>query len=249
MLDAADELLPGWGLHHPDMGPLLTRADVVLASRSGSTAARNKLLLDLARLGNVADNNCREAAAVLCHLLIPGVVTKLKTSCADDLYQQAAGHLWVACRTYPWESGGAVAPTITWAVRRVALADTGGTDVARYDRTWARTRLLAWDTWAMLEDGPVEPSSWHELEDLLSGMQAARVITSDEVDLIMTLMSVAETFGPKRATGSGLMSAEVSEKVGAELGIAGSSVRRRLSRTIDALQQASRGSAKKSGAA
>ena len=54
LLDSADVCLPGWGLCHPDLGPLLSLEDVDRASRTGSPTARNEVLLQLAQLGREA---------------------------------------------------------------------------------------------------------------------------------------------------------------------------------------------------
>ena len=122
LLEAAETAIPGWGLIHSDLGDLRTLDDVVAASRTGSPRARDDVLFALARLASVDGADDRWAAAVLCHLLVPGVIAKLSRlqlpAPARTIDQLAAGHLWMLCRTFPGDARPKVAPMIVWKVRQ-----------------------------------------------------------------------------------------------------------------------------------
>ena len=109
-LAAAEALVPEWGLRHRLLGELTSLDDVFQAARTGTNRDRDEVLRDLARLGNKDAGDCEEAAAVLCKLLIPGVVSKLmcqrgfRSIRLEELNREAAFNLWVECRSFPWES-------------------------------------------------------------------------------------------------------------------------------------------------
>lgn len=115
LLTAAEVSLPGWGLSHPDLGRLLSLDDVVRASRTGSHADRDAVLFDLAWLASQTGGDDLEAAAVLCQLLIPGVISKLGGMAlpltTNKVNELAAQHLWIQCRTFAWQSRPRVGPS------------------------------------------------------------------------------------------------------------------------------------------
>ena len=245
LLDSADVCMPGWGLCHPDLGPLLSLEDVDRASRTGSPTARNEVLLQLALLGREGGAGDREAAAVLCHLLAPGVSAKLGPMrlpvSSNEVDRLAAQHLWIQCRTFPCEAQPKVAPTILWNVRRAVLAELGIEDRVRGDLTWAHTRVFDQsDLEAFAGEPESFPEPGEELAELLERAQADHVITSEQALLLVTLVRVAEHMAIKRVTTHGLLSADVSQQVGQQLGWGASTVRNKVGLTLDALRQATR---------
>lgn len=242
LLSDAAVSLPDWGLSHPDLGDLLTLDDVILASQTGSLAARDDVLFELAQRAHKDAGDDLEAAAVLCRLLVPGVVAKLGgmslPATSDRVNQLAAGHLWVQCRTFPCDSRPKVAPTIVWNVRRAVLADLGILDSWRGDRTWANTRLIepqGFDRLAADEEF-VDPSE--TVAELLDAAFSERWISGEQVLLLATLLEVSGDVPGKRATRHGLLSDEVSRLVGVELGLGASTVRNRVSQAFSALRAA-----------
>lgn len=251
LLARANDALPGWQLSHPEAGPLTAVDQVVRATRLGTVQDRDAVLHGLARLGNVEGDDLPEAAALLCHLLVPGVVSKVMRSWlpsvnSDELNVAAAEHLWIQCRTFPWRTHRKVAASITWSVRRLALADVGLTEVSRRDRTWASTLV---SEPARLErqlhavggpdiDRTDEPSA--ELAGLLAWAGQAGIVSGSDIDLLLVLVEAARRASPRRATTSGLLSAEVSQAVGDRLGIGASTVRRRVRRCLGILHAATR---------
>lgn len=250
LLAAADSSLPGWGLCHPDVGRLLRVDDVVVASRTGSLEARDEVLFQLARLARTTGGDGREAAAVLCHLLVPGVVAKLGRMPlplpTDRVNELAAQHLWMQCRTFPCEARPKVAPTIVWNVRRAVLADLGLSDRVWGDKTWANTVLVGHRLLDVLDfvaepDGCPEPGE--ELAELLEQALTDGVITREQLLLVAAVVRVAGQAAATRVTRHGLLSAEVSRRVGQEFGMGASTVRTRVGQTVNALRDATRAAA------
>ncbi|MEA5055306.1 hypothetical protein [Raineyella sp.] len=243
-LAAAEALVPWWGLRHRLLGELATLDDVSRAARTGTVQDRDEVLRDLARLANKDGGDCEEAAAVLCKLLIPGVVSKLMTPRGfrsirlEELNREAAFNLWVECRSFPWESDLLVPSHIVWRVRRLTLAAFGVADPRRADRSWANTVTFGdcserakplWST-------PDEPeSAAEELDRYLAAAQEQGLVSADDVELLCALAVAAGESGTRAAGAQGLMGVQVSDAVGRRLGLAGRTVRRRTARSLAAL--------------
>ena len=249
LLADADRLIPSWALSHPDLGPLWSRAEVLQATRTGTPEARNRVLLDLARLAHIDAGNSREAAALLCFMLIPGVLSKLRplrgsAFRSDDVDQVAARHLWIESRTFRLGTCGRVAATICWRVRTATLADFGFPEIARFDRTWSKTYVLDQADLEQCLDATESPEATRqpsaELAELLETAESAGVISAEDVEFLRTVVAVGGRHPDRRVLTSGLMSAVVSREVGAVWGIGASTARRRLHRTINILSQAAR---------
>ena len=101
LLDGADSLLPSWNLTHPDLGRLTTRAEVVQATKTGTAEARNGVLRALAELAHCDAGDSNEAAALLCLLVSPGVVQKIRpllsSRGSDDVNRVAARSVVQPC--------------------------------------------------------------------------------------------------------------------------------------------------------
>lgn len=251
LLDAADNHLTSWGLSHPDLGALLSREEVVQATLTGTHDDRNDVLLGLARLANVDLGDSREAAALLCFLLIPGVLSKLvplrsPAFCSDEVNVVAARNLWLEARTFRLATSRQVAATICWRVRTATLADFGfASSVARFDRTWSMTQPVDQTDLARWLEGPTDslqmpPEPGNELARLLEAAEAAGIIGPEDVEFLQTVVAVARRHPDRRVSTTGLMSTVVSQEIGAELGIGASTARRRLHRTIAVLSRAAR---------
>lgn len=177
---------------------------------------------------------------MLCHLLIPGVLCRLRgiRVNSDALNVAAAEHLWIAARTFPWRTGHKVAANICWSIRRAVLADFGIGDMTRFDRTWAATAVHEhtelWES-AVCEMSPQETAR-RELAELLEWAESSAVITTEDVDLLVALVGASGRFPDRRRTSCGLLSADVSQAVGERLGMSASTVRRRVSRTLETLR-------------
>lgn len=244
LLDAAEQQLPSWGIQHPELGVLTTLDLISDATRTGTAEERDEVLLALAALANVEGGDNCAAAALLCHLLIPGVLSRLRGTRinSDELSIAAAEHLWIAARTFPWRSSHKVAANISWAVRRAVLADFGIGEIRRFDRTWAATAVCGqtelWKSAAPERSG--QETAHRELAELLDWAESAAVLTGDEIELLIALIRASHRLPSRRVTSSGLLSADVSRAVGEQLGISASTVRRRVSRTLETLRCATR---------
>jgi hypothetical protein len=95
----------------------------------------------------------------------------------------------------------------------------------------------AW--WA---DGAVEEEPDREavedLADLLRWARSNGVLTLDDANVLTTLVRVSSQLPASRITRHGLLSAQVSQAVGVELGVGESTVRRHVSRILDQLREA-----------
>lgn len=249
LLQAADRLAPGWGISHPDLGLLRSVDDFRRASRTGDVMARDDVLIALAGLAHVEGENCPEAAAVLCELLIPGTLAKLRRHRPGSLPMSAlcdgaAQHLWMGARTFEWRSRRKVAASIQWQVRRATFADLGIQAKDRGDRTWANTQPMDDQVLEglMVDDASAEP--WVEPAEELSAVlqQAARAgaVTPDDAALLRLVVSVGHEVPTRRVGVHGLMSRQASAVVAQQLGISPSSARRRVGRVLGRLQDANR---------
>lgn len=249
LLDGADSLLSSWNLTHPDLGRLTTRAEVVQATKTGTAEARNGVLRALVELAHCDVGDSNEAAALLCLLVSPGVVQKIRpllsSRGSDDVNRVAASYLWLESKTFRLSVHHAVAASICWRVRTATFADFNvPADVARSDRTWANTRLVE-DIEAV---GPhvdrgvrtSGPESEMDLAGLLAEAEAAGVVTGANVALINTVLSVAEHHQDRGFRTIGLMSEVVSRESGRLLGIGASTVRRHARRGVLALRESVR---------
>lgn len=247
LLASAESRLSGWGLTHPELGRLSTLDEVIQASNTGTPAARDEVLFRLAELAHVGHGDDPAAAAVLCRLLVPGVIGKLGCltlpATTDHVNELAAAHLWVQSRTFPCDRRPKVAPTIVWNVRRAVLADLGIGDPSRGDRTWANTSIVDQQHLDYLVEPEVQEDADEELADLLARACWERRISGEQMLLLLTLLQVAQQAAGKRVTRHGLLSDEVSRLVGLELGIGASTVRARVNGALGALRVANRDAA------
>ena len=248
LLVSAEALVVGWGLRHPLLGELTSVEDVVQASKSGTWDDRDEVLRGLARLADKDAADCPEAAAVLCSLLIPGVLNKLMKQNAssrslnsDALNRVAASELWLACRTFPWDSELRVAPNIVWSVRRSTLTSFGVSEASRLDRTWSNTILFGqfpevtvdrWGAPIWLVDSAPDRD---ELGRFLTWARSDGLVTDDDIELLLALANAADDEAPRRAGVQGLMSVHASEAVGQRLGMSARTVRRKASRCLSVL--------------
>lgn len=116
------------------------------------------------------------------------------------------------------------------------LAELGfANHLVRVDRTWAATSAASDQRLDALvvdeEDLPAE----RQLELLLATAVERGVVSRSDVELLWTLVLESQQVSG-RYTSCGLMSEQVSELVGARMGITGRTVRRRAARALDRLR-------------
>ena len=243
LLDSAQQLLPRWAQRYPALSGLDSVADVAAATRRGSEADRDDVLIALVELASPDGGDSPEAAALLCQLLIPAVVSTLLAGISgsrelsrDDVTNLVAAQLWVAARTFPWQTHRKVAVSIQWTVRRAVLAELGFPNhLVRVDRTWAATSAAGDQRLDALVIDEGEMPAERQLELLLGTAVERGVVSRSDVELLWTLVLESQQVSG-RYTSCGLMSERVSELVGARLGVAGRTVRRRAARALDRLR-------------
>lgn len=243
LLDSAQPLLPRWAEGHPALDGLDSAAGVTAATRQGSEADRDNVLIALAELASPGGGDSPEAAALLCQLLIPAVVSTLLAGISgarglsrDDVTNLVAAQLWVAVRTFPWRTHRKVAVSIQWTVRRAVLAELGFTNhLVRVDRTWAATSAATAQRFDALVVDDGEVPAERQLELLLATAVERGVVSRADVELLWTLVLESQQ-ASGRYTSCGLMSEQVSELVGARMGVAGRTVRRRAARALERLR-------------
>ena len=238
---AAEHLVPLWDLHHPARPQLTTSDEIAEALRAGTPHDNDRLLLRLAELAHVDGGGSLYAAAVLAKLVLPGVGARLRR-CApvrsrSEVDQHAAALLWIACRTFPYGTTHWVATTIAWRVFRATQHELGR---GGQSPTWAATVVAgdpAWWADDAVDDEP-DREAVEDLADLLRWARSNRVLTIDDANVLTTLVRVSSQLPASRITRHGLLSAQVSQAVGVELGVGESTVRRYVARILNQLREA-----------
>lgn len=176
-----------------------------------------------------------------------GVAAWLPGARIDEL---VASQLWIEVRSFPWRRLRKVAANVLMNTRSGVLRELGEhQQLARVDRTWANTVPV-----------PPHPGGWpaevsgvghcgvdadaesagEELAEVLGWAREVGVITGADQRLLLCLVDEArgvETRCMSRGY-AGLVSNELSVRVGARLGVSEATVRRRVSRCLRALAAA-----------
>ncbi len=126
---------------------------------------------------------------------------------------------------------------IVWNVRRAVLADLRVSDRG-VDKTWANTVLVADLQLEYLAEPVIGDEADPDVADLLQLSLSDELITWEQARLLVMLMRIAEDSAPKRVTRHGLLSAEVSRRVGDEAGIGASTVRAKVGSALSSLRDA-----------
>jgi hypothetical protein len=177
----------------------------------------------------------------------------------DDL---VASQLWIQVRTFPWRRRRLVASNILMDTRAGVLYELNdNTWQWRTDRTWANTTAHEAVTRGDFEPEPrlsdvglrpsfeglmaadFEGSTLSPPEQLLKVLAWGcnhEVITSSDRNLLLLVVKEAETAPAVRpgCRRSGLLSTDLAAKVAPHLGVSGVTIRRRVARSIAALEAA-----------
>ena len=238
---AAEPLIGLWDLHHPARPQLASLDDIAEAFRAGTPRENDLLLLRLAELAHVDGGGSVDAAAVLAKLVLPGVAARLRRSAPGgfrgEVDQHAAALLWILCRTFPYKTTHWVATVISWRVFRATQHELGR---GGQGRTWDATVVAGDLSWWADETGE-EEAEQDAAEDLAALLRWARgrgVLTAEDTRLLTTLVRVSRRLPSSRVTRHGLLSAQVSQVVGLELGVGEATVRRHVGRILDQLREA-----------
>lgn len=230
-----------WVGRHPSLGVASGPEDLRVWLRCQDPDERDVVLGVLAHLGSARGEDDCAAAGILLWVLLPGASAmahrlRLLSPVVDELI---AAQLWVEARTLPPTATGRIAATILRNTYREVLRDLG--HVPPRDPVWSRCDLLdpfsrEWlDTPAPGEDAHARA----ELELLLDRACRDEVISPTARHLLLRLVATSDaTDLPRRCSRGGVTAHSVTVAVGAELGVAERTVRRRAKRSLDALTRA-----------
>jgi len=230
-----------WAEAYPQLGVFAGPEALREWVRDADPDDRDEALSALGVLGSREGGDDCAAAGMLLWLLLPGaslVAHRLRgfSPVVDEL---VAAQLWLEARTLPATTTQRVAATILRNTLREVLVELGRLPVR--DRTWERCAVL--EPWSpRLQEFPA-PSDGHgsavELEVLLERACREAVISPSQRHLLRTLVATSDTdqLARRKAMG-GLMSHPVTATVGAELGVAGRTVRRHATASIHTLARA-----------
>ena len=193
--------------------------------RTAEPHEADRVLRGLAQLSDADAGARREAGLVLAWVMMPAatILAHQLRSMSDDIDFHVAAQLWIAVRTYPWQTTGRVAANIKLNLRKRVLKDL--TSTAPY---------------LPLDDSrlaPVEstPDAIEELIEILGDGLNAEVIDQDDFDLLMAVLDAADELEPPKGPGIGIVGDRVSERIGQDRGCSSRTVRRYLKRSIEAL--------------
>ncbi|UFN45200.1 hypothetical protein [Nocardioides okcheonensis] len=174
---------------------------------------------------------------------------------AGAVDELVASQLWIEVRTVRWRRIRRVAANVLLDTRAAVLLELGDHfQVERRDRSWARTMVIgeqdafeaAAETSSRIagttapDASEADTTARSEVTELLAWAGTSEVITPSEETLLAAVLQAAaevETRNVRRGCG-GLLSNEVSRRVAAQMGVSESTVRRRTSRTVQALAAA-----------
>ncbi|MFC3689257.1 hypothetical protein [Aquipuribacter hungaricus] len=250
LMHQAQRRWPDWAQEDPRLaglpGPLQVPAWTLAADR----AQADDVLHALASLAAVDGGNDPAAATTLCWSLLPAAVSVANElrGLTPSVDEAVAAQLWVEVRTFPWQRLRKVAANIRANTRVGVLRQCDDRPLGRpVDRTWSATCPVDPSAafWAGMNDPSCfepEAAAADELVDVLRWACTRDVISSEDRDLLLSLMEAAarNPVGRRRRGGEGLMSNALSEEVARGWGVSPVTVRRRTRRSVQALAQACR---------
>ena len=230
-----------WVERHPSLGVAAGPEELRVWLARQDPDERDAVLGVLAHLGSRRGGDDCAAAGILLWVLLPGATAlahrlRLLSPVIDEL---VAAQLWVEARTLPPTTSGRLPASILRNTYREVRRDLGR--VPPRDTLWSLCEVMDpfsrdWlDTPAPGED----VSARAELELLLDRACRDRVIATSERHLLLRLVATSDAeVLPRRCSRGGVTAHSVTVVVGAELGVAERTVRRRAKRSLDALTRA-----------
>lgn len=238
---------PGW-VEEDDRLRVVTDLRALKAwLRMAPAEDSDQVLKALAKRASINGGDDLVAASTLAFALLPGAC-----SMANGLWRLSrrvdeivASQLWIEIRSFRWERLSKVAANILRNTRAGVLRECDvGTQTRRSDPTWFHTVTIDpdasfWRSPRMAVPGKPGQTSADELLELLEWACENDVITTGDRALLLSLAEAADRVDQKRSNGrGGLLANEISEAVAAEYGVSAATVRRRASRSLQALSDA-----------
>lgn len=214
-----------WSVQVPDLALVPTPGRLCDWLRAAGPREADRVLRGLAKLSDVDAGADRDAGLVLAWVMMPAatILAHQLRSMSEDIDFHVAAQLWIAVRTYPWQTTGRVAANLKLNLRKRVVKDL--TSTAPY-LPLDDVSLAAVET---------SPDAIEELIEILGDGLDAEVIDQDDFDLLMAVLDAAAELEPPTGPGIGIVGDRVSERVGQARGCAARTVRRYLKRSIDAL--------------
>jgi len=187
----------------------------------------DRVLRALAQLSDADSGACRDAGFVLAWVMMPAatMLAHQLRSMSEDIDCHVAAHLWIAVRSYPWQTTGRVAANIKLNLRKRVIKELTST-----------ASVLPLDD-SRLAGVERTPDAIEELIEILGDGLNAEVIDQDDFDLLMAVLDAADELEPPSGPGIGIVGDRVSERIGQARGCTGRTIRRYVKRSIDALAE------------
>lgn len=231
---------PSWAVEYPVLAPVRGPAQLRAWLTTASGQQRNEVLCALAQLSTDRADAGLAAAAALMWALIPGaarIALRLR-SASPVIEELVAAQLWLEVRTLTDRAGDRLAANILARVAKGVIRDLGLR--SPHDRAWERTVLVDPHANQLLQlPAPAEdPSPGVELRHLLVSAHRDRVVTGDDVELLVRLARESDQDGSRPSARSGLLSEPVTARIGREEHMSARHVRRRARRAMEAIARA-----------
>ena len=229
----AEGAWPGWVAAEDALPALGCLLELPGWLRGAERDRVDEVLWTLARMASPTGGDNPLAASALAWLLLPGA-GRLAGELGPDLAGDVAMQLWLGCRNYPWQRRhSAVAANVLRDLRRTMLRGN--------DLTGHSVLLDPTDRWWQQVQPPAAPatSSWQHLLDVLTLARDSGRVDETDIGMVVLLAEAAHgrPVGSRHGWAGGLLAGELTERIGAQMGRSGRTVRRRARRTLDVMAE------------
>ncbi|MFC3687287.1 hypothetical protein [Aquipuribacter hungaricus] len=250
LIRQAQRRWPAWARQDARLAVVTGPLQVPEWTLAADRADADGVLHALACLAAVDGGDDPAAAATLCWSLLPAAVSVAHElrGVTGSLDEAVAAQLWLEIRTFPWQRLRKVAANIRANTRTGVLRQCDDRSLGRPgDRTWSLTQPVDPTAafWSALDDPTASepgPAAAEEVVDVLRWACSNDVISSQDRDLLLSLMEAASarSLGRRHRGGGGLLANALSEEVARNWGVSPVTVRRRTRRSVQALARACR---------
>lgn len=220
---------PQWAAYVPDLDLVPVTEKLFDWLRKAPPNEADRVLRALARLSNDQAGASADAGLVLAWVMMPAatVLAHRLRFMSEQIDEHVAAQLWIAVRTFPWQTTGRVAANLKLNLRKNVVKDLTPT-----------SNYLPLDE-CRLPPAEHRQDAIEELIDILGDGLKAEVIDQDDFDLLMAVLDAADELEPPSGPGIGIIGDRVSTRIGELHGCAPRTIRRRIKRSTDALSQLS----------
>lgn len=223
--DLIDRHWADWTAQAPDLALVPRPGGLCDWLRKAEPHDADRVLRCLAQLSDAEAGAHRDAGLVLAWVMMPAatMLAHQLRFISEDIDCHVSAHLWIAVRSYPWQTTGRVAANIKLNLRKRVVKELTST-----------ASLLPLDD-SRLAQVESTPDAIEELIEVLGDGLSAEVINQDDFDLLMAVLDAADELEPLSGPGIGIIGDRVSERVGESRGCTGRTIRRYIKRSITAL--------------